>query len=87
MAFDITHVFELLEMNEPAQALTALKKARKKDAQVLFLQGESHRQLGSFETALRLPLHPPLSRFWKGGIVCPRHPRRTPSTPSACTKS
>ena len=53
MAFDITDVFELLEMNQPAQALTELKKARKKDAQLLFLEGEAHRQLGSFETALK----------------------------------
>ena len=53
MAFDIDYVFEMLEMNEPAQALTELKKARKKDAQLLFLEGEAHRQLGSFETALK----------------------------------
>ena len=30
MAFDIGNVFELLEMNEPMQALLELKKARKK---------------------------------------------------------
>ena len=53
MAIDIDYVFELLEMNEPAQALTELKKSRTKDAQALFLEGEAHRQLGSFETALK----------------------------------
>ena len=30
MAFDISKIFELLEMNAPAQALAELKKARKK---------------------------------------------------------
>lgn len=53
MAFDIDFVFEQLEMNQPAQALAELKKARKKDAQLLFLEGEAHRQLGSFEMALK----------------------------------
>ena len=53
MAFDITDIFELLEMNQPAQVLVALKNVRKKDAQLLFLEGEAHRQLGSFETALK----------------------------------
>ncbi|MBR2082972.1 MAG: tetratricopeptide repeat protein [Elusimicrobiaceae bacterium] len=53
MAFDIDYVFEQLEMNEPVHALEELKKARKKDAQLFFLEGESHRQLGAFETALK----------------------------------
>ncbi len=53
MAFDSNAILELLELNEPAQALLKLKKARQKDTQVLFLEGEAHRQLGSFETALK----------------------------------
>ena len=53
MAFNANAILELLDNNAPAQALAQLKKARKKDAQLLFLEGESHRQLGSFETALK----------------------------------
>ena len=53
MAFDLDFVFELLEMNEPTRALAELKKARKKDGQLWFLQGEAHRQLGHFEEALK----------------------------------
>ena len=53
MAFNTNKILELLDNNQPAQALTALKKARKKDTQLLFLEGEAHRQLGSFETALK----------------------------------
>ncbi|MBP5429559.1 MAG: tetratricopeptide repeat protein [Elusimicrobiaceae bacterium] len=53
MAFDLDYAIELLETNEPVQALGELKKARKKEAQVLFLEGEAHRQLGHFKTALK----------------------------------
>ena len=53
MAFNANAILELLDNNAPAQALAQLKKTRKKDAQLLFLEGESHRQLGSFETALK----------------------------------
>lgn len=53
MTFDMNNIVEKLENNQPKEALTALKKLRKKDAQVLFWEGEAHRQLGSFETALK----------------------------------
>ncbi len=53
MPVDTDTVVELLERNQPARALTELKKARTQDAQTLFLQGEAHRQLGSFQTALK----------------------------------
>ena len=53
MAFDNNAILELLDNNQPAQALLKLKNARKKDAQLLFLEGEAHRQLGSFQTALK----------------------------------
>ena len=49
---DAEKIYELLENNEPTQALTLLKKQRTKDAQSWFLQGEAERQLGNFETAL-----------------------------------
>ena len=49
---DMEEIYELLEKNEPARALTILKKQRTKDAQAWFLQGEAERQLGNFETAL-----------------------------------
>ena len=53
MPADTTYVMEFLEENEPARALAELKKVRTKDALTLFLEGEAHRQLGSFETALK----------------------------------
>lgn len=53
MAVDKEYIAELLEANEPARVLAELKKARTKDTQVLFLEGEAHRQLGHFETALK----------------------------------
>ncbi len=49
---DVEKIYDLLENNEPAQALTLLKKQRAKNAQGWFLQGEAERQLGNFETAL-----------------------------------
>ena len=50
---DVEKIYELLEMNEPTRALALLKNVRKKTAQDLFLEGEAHRQLGSFERALK----------------------------------
>lgn len=44
---------DLLESNKPSQVLALLKKARAKDAEIYFLEAEAHRQLGSFETALK----------------------------------
>ena len=44
---------DLLENNKPAQVLALLRKARGKNAVLYFLEGEAHRQLGSFETALK----------------------------------
>ena len=53
MAFDTCDIVKKLENNQPKEALAALKKLRKKEAQAFFLEGEAHRQLGSFETALK----------------------------------
>ena len=51
-AFDSEAIYEMLERNEPEQALAQLKKRRFHDALGWFLQGEALRQLGNFETAL-----------------------------------
>lgn len=43
---------ELLDVNEPDKVLQLIKKVKNKDAEILFLEGEAYRQLGSFEEAI-----------------------------------
>ncbi len=43
---------ELLDANQPSKALELIKKVKTKNAAMRFLEGEAHRQLGSFEEAI-----------------------------------
>lgn len=49
---DIAVLEELLDSNQPQAVLDQLVKIRKKESAVLFLEGEAHRQLGSFKQAI-----------------------------------
>ena len=49
---DVEKIYQYLETNQPAKALSLLQKQRVKNAQAWFLQAEAQRQLGHFETAL-----------------------------------
>ncbi len=45
---------ELLDANQPSKALELLKGVKTKDARLHFLEGEAHRQLGSFEASISM---------------------------------
>jgi tetratricopeptide (TPR) repeat protein len=53
VAVDVIALEELLESNRPSEVLEKLVSLRTKDAKLWFLTGEAHRQLGSFENALK----------------------------------